>query len=83
MSIIELRGLEAPCEQSLAVSKILNMAISIKGSAFWIPSLLVAVNIGAYLEHLGASAWVPTCRRKFDRLLSRDAQSPVFCAVTE
>ena len=34
MSIIELRGLEAPCEESLAVSKILNMAISIKGSTF-------------------------------------------------
>ena len=34
MSIVELRGLEAPCEQSLAVSKILNMVIPIKGSAF-------------------------------------------------
>jgi len=34
VSIIELRGLEAPCEESLAVSKILNLAISIKGSTF-------------------------------------------------
>ena len=33
-STVELGCLEAPCEESLAVSKILSMAISIKGSTF-------------------------------------------------
>jgi len=33
-STVELGCIEAPCEGSLAVSQILNMAISIKGSAF-------------------------------------------------